>query len=105
MNQSLTPCSLPLGVDIDVGLGIAVKTFLDDCVKPDMSAEEKQQARSDYAEKKALLPLSVNFVEDLDVAFKFFDALHEGVKSLGKEISENDMKAWDAAKEYLDKRR
>ncbi|RDW88579.1 PIN protein [Coleophoma cylindrospora] len=97
--------SLPLGVDIDVGLGIAVKTFLDDCVKPEMSAEEKQQARSDYAEKKALLPLSVNFEEDLDVAFSFFDALHEGVKTLGKEIPESDAKAWDAAKDYLDKRR
>lgn len=51
------------------------------------------------------LPQSVNFVEDLEVAFKFFDAVYEGVKTLGKEISEKDRRGWDNAKAYLDVRR
>jgi hypothetical protein len=51
------------------------------------------------------LPNHVNISEDFDVAFAFFDALHEGIKKLGTEISEKDKKAWDSAKEYLAKRR
>lgn len=55
---------------------------------------------------RGLLPLSVNFPEDLDVAFGFFDALHQGVKTLGgNDMEAGDKKAWDAAKQYLDKRR
>jgi hypothetical protein len=51
------------------------------------------------------LPHSFNFEEDLDVAFKFFDAVYDGVKTFGDEISDTDKNAWDAAKVYLDKRR
>jgi len=42
---------------------------------------------------------------DLDVAFDFFEALYKGVKTLGSEISEADMKAWETANEYLAERR
>jgi hypothetical protein len=59
--------------------------------------------KESYAEK--FLPNHVNIAQDFDVAFKFFDALHEGVKTLGTEIPEKDSKAWDSAKEYLAKRR
>jgi len=55
--------------------------------------------------KETYLPQSVDFVSDLDVAFKFFDAVHDGVKTLGDEISEADKKAWDNAKAYLAVRR
>ena len=54
---------------------------------------------------KKYLPHSVNFSEDLDVAFKFFDAVYEGVSTLGKEINEADKKVWDNAHAYLAKRR
>ncbi|KAL3423403.1 XPG domain-containing protein [Phlyctema vagabunda] len=99
--------SLPLATDVDIGLGIAVKTFLDDHIQPGMTPEQKEHAKRDYAPPggRALLPLSVNFVEDLEVAFTFFDALYEGVKTLGKEIPEADFKAWGSAKEFLDQRR
>jgi hypothetical protein len=66
----------------------------------DQSPEATKQS---YAEK--FLPNHVSIAEDFDVAFSFFDALHEGVKTLGSEISEKDIKAWDSAKEYLAKRR
>jgi hypothetical protein len=69
-------------------------------MKLDQSPEAAKQS---YAEK--FLPNHVNIAEDFDVAFSFFDSLHEGIKTLGSEISEKDKKAWDSAKEYLAKRR
>jgi len=93
--------SLPFSADINIGLGIAVKTYLDDHIKLlDQSPEATKQS---YAEK--FLPNHVNIAEDFDVAFGFFDALHEGVKTLGSEISEKYRKDWDRASEYLAKRR
>jgi hypothetical protein len=68
-----------------------------------LSPEAREADKANYVEK--LLPHSVNFAEDLDVAFKFFDAVCEGVKTLGSEISDADKKAWDNAKAYLAKRR
>ncbi|TVY39405.1 Protein MKT1 [Lachnellula subtilissima] len=95
--------SLPFSADVDIALGIAVKTYLDDFVKLDIPAEKREQNKQEYKEK--YLPNSVNFVEDLDVAFKFFDAVYEGVKTLGDEIGEADKQAWDGAKAYLAERR
>ncbi|KAL2075288.1 hypothetical protein VTL71DRAFT_231 [Oculimacula yallundae] len=95
--------SLPFLKDIDTSLGIAVKTYLDDFFKAEWTPEEREANKADYIKK--YLPHSVNFVEDLDVAFKFFDAVYEGVSSLGKEISEADKKVWDNAHAYLAKRK
>lgn len=95
--------SLPLNTDINVGLGIAVKTYLDDYLKLDTTAEQRADLKVSYATK--FLPNSVNIAEDLDVAFDFFEALYEGVKTLGSEILEGDRKAWDDAKAYLALRR
>ena len=95
--------SLPFSADVNVGLGIAVKTYLDDVVEADLTKEERQEEKAHYANR--YLPNSINFPEDLEVAFVFFDALYDGVKTLGEEIPEADGKAWDAAKEYLAKRR
>lgn len=92
-----------MGADINVGLGIAVKTYLDDWLKLDTPLDQRTALKTEYAEK--YLPNNVNFAEDLDVAFDFFDALYEGVKTLGSEIPEDDMKAWEGAKAYLAKRR
>ncbi|PBP27891.1 XPG domain-containing protein [Diplocarpon rosae] len=95
--------SLPFSKDIDTSLGIAVKTYLDDFLKAEWSAQERQENKAEYIRK--YLPHSINFAEDLDVAFKFFDAIYEGVSTLGDEISEADRKVWDSANAYLDKRR
>ena len=92
-----------MGTDINVGLGIAVKTYLDDFLKLETSPEQRTQLKVNYATK--FLPNSVDIGEDLDVAFDLFDALYEGVKTLGSEIPEADKKAWEDAKAYLALRR
>lgn len=80
-----------------------MKTYLDDYFKVDTPEAEREAMKQGYASK--FLPNSVNIAEDLDVAFDFFNSLHEGIETLGDEISEADKKAWDDAKEYLAKRR
>lgn len=70
---------------------------------PPWDQSQRQENLPQYASK--FLPQSVNFPEDLEVAFKFFEALYEGIKTLGKEISDRDRKGWDAAKSYLEQRR
>lgn len=96
--------SLPFDNDIDVAFGIAVKTYLDDRIKPDISKEERQLMKNSYS--STYLPHAINFVEDLDVAFGFFDALHKGVKTLSDtEMKDAEKKTWDDAKAYLDSRR
>jgi hypothetical protein len=72
-------------------------------LKLDTPVEQRQTDKEKYVEK--FLPYSVNFPEDLDVAFSFFDAMYDGVKTLGDEIGDADKKAWDTAKSYLSKRR
>ncbi|KAH8600056.1 temperature dependent protein affecting M2 dsRNA replication-domain-containing protein [Bisporella sp. PMI_857] len=92
--------SLPFGTDVDIGLGIAVKTYLDDNTSP----EAPKITKEDYAGK--YLPHGINISEDLDVAFDFFDALYEGIKTLStSEVPQADRKAWDEAKKYLIARR
>lgn len=80
-----------------------MKTYLDDFVKLDLSSDERNADKVKYSEK--FLPHGVDFAGDLDVAFSFFDALYEGVKTLGDEIGETDRKAWDDASAYLTLRR
>ena len=94
---------MPFAADVDIALGIAVKTYLDDFVKLEQSESEREAGKHKYIQK--FLPHSVKFVEDLDVAFNFFDAVHDGVKTLGDEIGESDRKAWDDAKAWLSARR
>ena len=65
--------------------------------------EQRQADKEKYVEK--FLPHSINFAEDLDVAFNFFDAMYEGVKTLGDEMGDADKKAWNNAEGYLSKRR
>lgn len=95
--------SLPFSTDVDIALGIAVKTYLDDFVKLDASKEDRHADKAKYVAK--YLPHSINFAEDLDVAFRFFDAVYAGVKTLGDEIGETDRKAWNDANAYLALRR
>lgn len=92
---------LPFLYDPDVALGIAVKTYLDDLLPND---PHKAQKLDQFP--KVYVPYAVSFTEDFDVACKFFDALHAGVKSLNpKDIPAADRSAWDKAAEYLSSRR
>lgn len=90
-------------MDVDISLGIAVKTYLDDFIKLEWSAAQRESEKLDYVRK--YLPHSKNFRTDLDIAFKFFDAIHKGVLTLGDEIKDEDKVAWANAKKYLDERR
>ena len=94
---------MQFAVDVDTALGIAVKTYLDDFLVLEWSPEEREKKKADYV--KRFLPHSVNFAEDLDVAFKFFDAICAGVKTLKDEINDADKKAWADAEAYLEIRR
>jgi hypothetical protein len=87
--------------DVDVGLGIAVKTYLDDHCTPGSSRAEKTAAKEKYA--RELIPHSVNFSEDLDIAFQFFDAVYTGIKAIGDAVP--DQEIWKGASEYLAERR
>ncbi|KAI1853640.1 hypothetical protein JX266_001624 [Neoarthrinium moseri] len=94
---------LPFLNDTDVGLGIAVKTLLDD-IQPTDTPEQKQAKRNDFPGK--FVPFATDFFKDLQVAFAFYDAVHAGVKKLGDEqVSSDDRKVWDRAAEYLSARR
>jgi hypothetical protein len=96
-------CSLPFGKDVDIGLGIAVKTYLDDYARAGTTKEEKKTAKESYVTQQ--LPKSVDFAGDLEIAFNFFDAIHRGVKTLGSEIPANDLAIWEGAGKYLAEKR
>lgn len=98
-SSSNLDCRLPFLKDNDVGLGIAVKTLLDDFLPTD-TEEQKQVKRAEFPGK--FVPFATDFYKDLKVAFAFFDALYAGVQKLDVEyVSVNDRKVWDRAAEYL----
>jgi hypothetical protein len=72
-------------------------------LKLEWTARERDANKSTYVDR--YLPHSLKFNEDLDVAFKFFDAVYEGVMTLGDEIKKEDKSTWTDAKVYLDARR
>lgn len=86
-----------------MALGIAVKTWLDDHVKPGMKNEEKEQLKKDFP--KDLLPHGEDFSGDLDMAFSFFNAVFDGVNVLKDEIAPVDFEVWGGARKYLSDRR
>jgi len=94
--------SLPFGRDVDVGLGIAVKTWLDDHAKPGQTTDERKALKDGY---KMYLPYGENFSRDLDLAFGFFEALCKGVTALKGEVSDADHKVWTSAHKYFSERR
>ncbi|KAI1180873.1 temperature dependent protein affecting M2 dsRNA replication-domain-containing protein [Nemania sp. FL0916] len=94
--------SMPFLTDTDVALGIAVKTFLDD-INPNESAEQKAVKKDEFQGK--FVPYATHFHDDLEIAFDFFNAIHAGVKTLGKEMLHGDKGIWDKAAAYLQLRR
>ncbi len=99
----LTRRSLPFGKDVDIGLGIAVKTYLDNYAHPGSSSDEKYVAQASYVREQ--LPHSVDFPGDLEITFNFFNALYGGVNTLEGEIPEGDLAVWTGAHKYLADRR
>lgn len=93
---------LPFLLDNDVGLGIAVKTYLDD-VHPSEPADLRQKKLDEFPSK--YVPFATNFFKDLQVSFAFFDALHAGIKTLGDSQASIDQNSWTRAAEYLQARR
>lgn len=80
-----------------------MKTFLDDYAQPGSSPDEKTTAKVNYVKDK--LPHSVDFSEDLEMTFNFFNALYAGVSALGSEIPGDDLDVWKGAQKYLADRR
>lgn len=97
----LTADSLPLLNDVDIAMGIAVKTYLDEQHSPPPTPAERATVMSKY--NKEPIAWANDFEGDLRIAFGFFDALHNGVKTLGDQVSDQDL--WTEARKYLADRR
>ncbi|KAJ5783035.1 XPG N-terminal [Penicillium paradoxum] len=93
---------LPFIDDNDCGLGIAVRTYLDDL--PLQANPTSPEARSDVKAKgKEWFQHSESFTGNLDLAFKLWDAVYAGTQGAGKEFKE--AKFWDDANKWLAERR
>jgi hypothetical protein len=93
---------LPFYKDVDVGLGILVKTYLDDQYAGFDNEKEKQEAKGHYVGEWPMAN-AVDTLGDMELAYCFFDAVHVGLKSLGDKFE--DQKLWKEAAEYLEDRR
>ncbi|KAJ6113118.1 XPG N-terminal [Penicillium capsulatum] len=110
---------LPFIDDNDCGLGIAVRTYLDDL--PLQANPTSPEARSEVKSKgKEWFQHSESFNGNLELAFKLWDAVsaslilpmspansgiqvYKGTQTAGKEIK--DSKLWEDANEWLSERR
>ncbi|KFY66921.1 hypothetical protein V496_01859 [Pseudogymnoascus sp. VKM F-4515 (FW-2607)] len=92
--------SLLFGEDISIAFGITVKTYLDEQHQGHSSAELKAREKSRY--EKWPIAHAEDILGDLDLAFKFFDALHAGIKTLGSKVEDQDV--WESAAKYLAER-
>ncbi|RDW62993.1 MKT1 family protein [Aspergillus mulundensis] len=93
---------LPFIDDNDCGLGIAVRTYLDDL--PLQSDPTSKEAREEVKAKgKEWFQHSDSFTGNLDRAFKLWDAVYKGSQNAGKEFKE--AKTWADANKWLSERR
>ncbi|KAJ6139665.1 XPG N-terminal [Penicillium samsonianum] len=93
---------LPFIDDNDCGLGIAVRTYLDDL--PLQANPTSPEARADVKAKgKEWFQHSESFIGNLDLAFKLWDAVYAGTQSTSKEFKE--AKFWEDANKWLAERR
>ncbi|KAI9763500.1 MAG: hypothetical protein M1835_007801, partial [Candelina submexicana] len=77
---------LPFIDDNDCALGIAVKSYLDELAVYDDPGSEAAKNAVKAKGTTDWIPNSVDFVGDLDRAFRLWDAIYAGVKVAGKEI-------------------
>ncbi|KAI9850063.1 MAG: hypothetical protein M1838_006143 [Thelocarpon superellum] len=94
---------LPFIADIDCGLGIAVKSYLDDVAAQPDGVTEKTKAQAKAKGADEWFPHSINVAEDLDMAFRLWDAVVVGVKAAGKEVS--GAETWTEVNTWLAERR
>ncbi|KAH0547560.1 hypothetical protein FGG08_000285 [Glutinoglossum americanum] len=94
---------LPFLDDNDCGLGIAMKSYLDElAMNPDPTSEEtKSQAKIKGPEE--WFPHSVDFAGDLQIAWKLWDAIVGAVRVAGREVKEGEK--WAEVDSWLAKRR
>ncbi|KAF7720277.1 XPG/Rad2 endonuclease family protein [Penicillium ucsense] len=93
---------LPFIDDNDCGLGIAVRTYLDDL--PLQANPTSPEARQDVKSKgKEWFQHSESFTGNLDLAFRLWDAVYQGTQNAGKEFKE--ARLWDNANKWLADRR
>ncbi|KAJ5653987.1 XPG N-terminal [Penicillium lividum] len=93
---------LPFIDDNDCGLGIAVRTYLDDL--PLQADPTSPEARAEVKSKgKEWFQHSESFTGNLDQAFKLWDAVYKGTQTAGNELK--DTKLWDNANKWLSDRR
>ncbi|KAL5604140.1 hypothetical protein BROUX41_002127 [Berkeleyomyces rouxiae] len=92
---------LPFAHHPNVGMGIAMKTFLDDTNAED-SVEERQKHVQGVVDR--WIPFAKNIHEDITLVYKLIDAICEGMSGLGDVISEEDRARWFTAQKYLQAR-
>ena len=94
-------CSLPFAEDVSIAFAITVKTYLDEQHQAHPNTESKQLEKARY--EKWPITHAEDILGDLELAFKFFDALHVGIQTLGDRTEDKDV--WDGAATYLAERR
>ncbi|OJJ50972.1 hypothetical protein ASPZODRAFT_300652 [Penicilliopsis zonata CBS 506.65] len=93
---------LPFIDDNDCGLGIAVRTYLDDL--PAQGELTLPEARAEVKSKgKDWFQHSDSFTGNLDKAFKLWDAVYKATQNAGKEFKE--AKQWEGVNNWLANRR
>ncbi|KAK2741084.1 hypothetical protein FQN55_008488 [Onygenales sp. PD_40] len=94
--------SLPFIDDNNCGLGIAVRTYLDDLPQQAEPTSPKVRAET-KAKGKDWFQHSESFSANLDMAFKLWDAVYQGSQKAGKEFK--DAKMWEETNKWLAERR
>ncbi|KAH8425315.1 MKT1 family protein [Aspergillus melleus] len=93
---------LPFINDNDCGLGIAVRTYLDDL--PLQNNPTSPEARAEVKSKgKDWFQHCDSFVGNLDRAFKLWDAVYKGTQNAGKDFKDGQM--FVTANQWLSERR
>ncbi|CEJ58619.1 Putative XPG I-region protein [Penicillium brasilianum] len=94
---------LPFIDDNDCGLGIAVRTYLDDL--PLQANPTSPEARQEVKSKgKEWFQHSESFTGNLDLAFKLWDAVYKGSQN-ADDHEFKEAKLWDDANKWLAERR
>ncbi|KAI9816836.1 MAG: hypothetical protein M1827_001481 [Pycnora praestabilis] len=94
---------LPFLDDNDCGLGIAVKSYLDELAFQDEPTSDAAKDKIKTKGAQEWFPHSVDFAGDLAKAFRLWDAVYSGVKTAGKEVRGSSI--WAEADEWLRERR
>lgn len=93
---------IPFLQEPDIGMGIAIWTFLDED-DASHSKEERAKRLADFPPN--FLPHAEALTEDVQICMEFFNALNQGLQTLdNKELPAATKKVWATAQTYLDAR-